>query len=139
VIRRVSHAVVLALFVATTAIPGPQVVAHHHAGGDHEHVHVFFGPVHTESEAHHRHDRRSFAHAWRHRDHAHRPRVARTTQDPLTHVHVVSPFQPATADPAPSVASARPLLAIAPVVPDAILPGERATVRSRGPPSPSRT
>ena len=44
---------VLAAFVTTTAVPGPQVVAHSHAGGDHDHAHAFLA---HEAHAHLDHD-----------------------------------------------------------------------------------
>jgi len=133
-------AVVLAAFMATTAVPGPQVVAHRHAGGDHDHVHAFLvhgDDDHDHAHHHHHHDAEA-AHARRHRSHAHRPRVSHGTADPLHHAHVVSPFQPATPPATPHVELAlhvttgRP--AALPVVPALAL--ER--IRSRGPPPLAR-
>ena len=49
-LRRDLVGAVLATFFATTAVPGPGVVAHTHADGDHEHAHAFLGfELHREA------------------------------------------------------------------------------------------
>jgi hypothetical protein len=122
----------LIAFVATTAVPGSGVVTHHHEGGDHEHVHAFFGFDHDD------HDHRRHAHrpARRTHDHARLPRIARDHHDPLSHTHVVSPFRPATAA-SPATLDAATVVTTEPAsAPDAPALRAVATIRSRGPPAP---
>ena len=128
---------VLAAFASTTAVPGSGVVAHRHAGGDHDHVHTFLVLDHHD-QGHDRHRRREADHARRHRGHAHRPGIGRGTHDPLCHTHVVSPFQPATAAHAPGVASAIPGAAPRPSTLRYTFRA-RLTARSRGPPRSGRS
>jgi len=138
VFRRVPVvALVLAAFAGTTAVPSSGVVEHHHAGGDHDHVHAFFVADHHD-QGHDRHDRRKAEHARRHRGHAHRPGVRRGAHDPLSHTHVFSPFQPATSAHSPGVAFAIPRAAPGPSTPRYTFRA-RPTVRSRGPPRPGRS
>ena len=128
---------VLVAFVATAAVPGPQVVAHHHAGGDHDHVHAFLVADHDDDD-HERHHRAEAEHARRHLGHAHRPRVGTATHDPLWHTHVASPFQPATSPGTPAVVSAIRVTAEAPSIPRAPLVRGIGAIRSRGPPRAPR-
>ena len=140
---------VLAAFVTTTAVPGPQVISHSHTGGDHDHAHASLAHEaggdhdhrhphdlvdHHDDHDHALHRRHEAAQARRHRGHRHRPRLAKLAHDPLHHTHVASPFQPAT-PPDPDVPSSATLIASEP--PSALeAPVVRTveTVRSRGPP-----
>lgn len=122
---------VLAAFVATTAVPGTGVVAHRHEGGDHEHVHAALVLVGGDHD--HRHDHRAHRRARHHP--ARWPRLARDAHDPLAHVHVVAPFQPATPAVPPTVADARHVEPAPALVLDA--PGFAPVARtsSRAPPT----
>ena len=123
-LRRDIIGAVLAAFFATTAVPGPGVVAHTHAGGDHEHAHDFlaFVPLHHDDGDD---------------DDDHTLDLSEPDHDPLHHTHVASPFQPATRPAPPIVAAARRASATRePAL--AAPPAQRAErVRSRGPPSSS--
>lgn len=124
---------VLVAFLATTALPGPGLVAHRHGGGDHEHTHA----VVERDHEHHHHDPSEH-----HHDHE-RPAddgprgVAADDHDPLRHVHAIAPFQPAARVDAPATtsAAARPARLLA----AAAAPSIRgvAAVHVRGPPASS--
>lgn len=120
-------ATILVAFVATTAVPGSGVVAHRHGGGDHEHVHGFLVDDHHHDHVHRRHPHRLHGHA-------HLPRVARDDHDPLAHVHVVSPFQSATAPAPPTIVATTLVAADVLRAPTAPIARTVDTVRSRGPP-----
>jgi len=124
---------VLVAFLATTAVPGPGVVAHRHGGGDHEHTHAFLAPDHDHD--HHHHDAHAHRHAhWHRHDNARLPRFARDRHDPLEHMHIASPFQPATSSDASLTLTPSPIAS----TPATALQAPRLrtvdTVRSRGPP-----
>lgn len=142
---------VLAAFVTTTAVPGPQVISHSHTGGDHDHAHASLaheaGRDHDHRHPHdlvdhhddHDHDhalhrRHEAAHARRHRGHQHRPRLAKLAHDPLHHTHVASPFQPATPPDADVPSSATLIATEPPSALEAPVVRTVETVRSRGPP-----
>jgi hypothetical protein len=127
-------AIVLAAFAAMIAVPGPQVVSHRHAGAEHAHVHAVV--EHTHDGSAHRHVGVS--------DHVPAARVRHGDGlfawdgDAGDHVHVVSPFQPATPSGATLVACvshvgeskiATPVAPSAPSLP---------VSRSRGPPPSAR-
>jgi hypothetical protein len=128
---------VLATFVATIAMPGPQVVTHRHAGGEREHVHGDGSAAHV-----HHHD-----HGHAHRAHHHRGERVVTPErvsgdglrawdgEPREHVHVVAPFQPATAASTAPIVRSTVAARLAPLAP--VAPSEPSTRpdRSRGPPS----
>jgi len=145
-LRRDIVGAVLAAFFATTAVPGPGVVAHTHAGGDHEHAHDFLAFAslhHDDGDAHddHDHDDRDHHHhphhVAHHDDDDHALDLSEPDHDPLHHTHVASPFQPATRPAPPIVVGARSASATRePALPAP--PAQRAEcVRSRGPPSSS--
>jgi hypothetical protein len=122
-------AIVLAAFAATIAVPGPQVVSHHHQGGEHAHVHAFV--EHTHDGLGHHHVALD----------AHRPRPARHGDglfawdgDSADHVHVVSVFQPATPLGTAPVARVTRVAALEIAPPDAPAAPPLAAFRSRGPP-----
>jgi hypothetical protein len=131
---------VLAAFFATTAVPGPGIVAHTHAGGDHEHAHDFlaFAPHHLDDEDDDDHDHDHHHHHCEHHDDDdddHALDLTEPDHDPLHHTHVSSPFQPAT-KPAPPIVFAALRAAVVPTPTVPAAPAQRAArVRSRGPPS----
>jgi len=127
---------VLAAFVATTAVPGPGVVVHRHGGGDHDHVHAFPAVDHDDHD-HHHHDHHHVAR--HHGRHAHLPRFARDHQDPLAHAHVVAPFQPATASAPLTLASSLAVTVPPPSTPQSPPAHGPESIRSRGPPAPTRS
>ena len=107
---------VLALFVATNALPRASIYFHQHTGGGHTHVHVWGYDVvvhDDEDEPHHHH------HVHEYHDHdddaaAHDgPGVAEPDHGHPWHAHSQSPFQHAT--PA-AVAAPAPRLCAQPLV-----------------------
>jgi hypothetical protein len=88
---------VLSLFAATNALPRPGLYAHHHAGGDHAHVHPWGEDAYADDDHDH--------------DHAHaavddRPGFEDADGDHALHVHSQAPFQQSTKPAAPSLALA---------------------------------
>jgi hypothetical protein len=128
-------AAVLAAFVTTTAVPGPQVISHSHTGADQDHAHAVLA-----REASHEHDDHHHHHGHRHdHDHAlapddHRHHLTTAAHDPLRHTHVTSPFQPAT-PPAPPAIEATALVVVEPAdSPRAPESRSLDRARSRAPP-----
>lgn len=120
---------VVAAFVAKTAVPGPQVVAHRHARGEHAHVHGFVADDHPHDHGHGTH-----RHAPAERPRSHGDGLVAWGGEPGDHVHVVRPFQPATGAPLARLVLAdlvTALEAAAPVTPAA---RPARAERSRGPP-----
>jgi hypothetical protein len=123
---------VLAAFVAATAVPGPQVVAHRHARGDHPHVHG-----HAAADHPHPH-----GHAAAHRAHAagarlpvHGDGIAASDGELGDHVHVVGPFQPATAAAVVDVVHRDVVASLDAVAPAAPVARAGRRERSRAPPA----
>jgi len=151
-LRRDIIGAVLAAFFATTAVPGPGVVAHTHTGGDHEHAHAFLGfELHHhddededdddhdhDHDADHDDDHHHHAHHWTHHDDDdHALDLTEPDHDPLHHTHVFSPFQPATRAAPPLVVAALRVATRPTSPPTARLDRSLPSIRSRGPPTPS--
>jgi len=120
---------VLALFAATNALPRPGLYAHHHVGGDHEHVHPWGEDAYGGDDDDGDHDH----------EHAHaaaddRPGFEDADGDQGLHVHSQAPFQHTTKPAEPSLALTalvRCLLA-SPALPTGVEPAPSAF--ARGPP-----
>jgi hypothetical protein len=95
--------VVLALFVGGNALPRPSLYAHHHAGGDHVHVHPWGEDV--VAEASHHHDEDDVAGHHHHHDAGRTdgPVFDEPDGDHGVHVHWQAPFQHAARTQAPPV------------------------------------
>ena len=82
---------VLALFAATNALPRPGLYAHHHAGGDHAHVHPWGEDAYEDDDV------REYVPA------DDRPGFEDADGDHGLHVHSQEPFQQTTKRAAPSL------------------------------------
>ena len=117
---------VLSLFAATNALPRPSLYVHHHAGGDHAHVHPWGEDAYAGDD--------------RDDDHAHaaaddRPGFEDADGDHALHVHSQAPFQQSTKPNASSLALTTLVrcLFASPALPAGVEPVPSAF--ARGPPS----
>jgi hypothetical protein len=132
-LRAPTVAIVLAAFAATIAVPAPQVVSHRHGGGEQAHVHAVV--EHTHDGTAHRHVVAS-EHDGRHGRHG--DGVFVSTDAAADHVHVVSPFQPATPSAPTFVARVARVDTIEIAPPVAPASPSLPVSRSRGPPPAAR-
>jgi hypothetical protein len=117
---------ILALFAATNALPRPGLYAHHHAGGDHAHVHPWGEDAYgDDDDGDHDHD---------HAAADDRPGFEDADGDHGLHVHSQAPFQQSAKPEAPSLAVATLVrrLLVSPALPTGVEPAPSAF--ARGPP-----
>ena len=118
---------VLALFAATNALPRPGLYSHHHAGGDHAHVHPWGEDAYGGDD-----DDGDHAHAHALADD--RPGLEDADGDHALHVHSQAPFQHTTKPAGPSleVTALVHFLLATPALPTGVEPAPSAF--ARGPP-----
>jgi hypothetical protein len=117
-----------AVFLAGGLVPRAALYTHHHAGGDHPHVHGDAHEAHVHPHVH---------------PHPHRtvmpasggPMLADADSDGGTHVHWQSPFQRATACPTATLLRGEACVAHATAEPREPHTGELPPARSRAPPT----